>query len=155
MAANQIYVENSFNVTPADNGLTWESLSSETGFVFPGGSDKAYTITYKTKPTAADLAYNSSSVSNKVDITPSGSNTPISSGDQWVGVGTGYSFISKQCLTNPNPGQAQEVEWKTIVKVPANQGTVNGAILKDTFASEMELVDGSVKKDGESITVTH
>ena len=154
LGANQIYVENSFNVTPAVNGLTWESLSSETGFVFPGGSDKAYTITYKTKPTAADLAYNSSSVSNKVDITPSGSNTPISSGDQWVGVGTGYSFISKQCLTNPNPGQAQEVEWKTIVKVPANQGTVNGAILKDTFASEMELVDGSVKKDGESITVT-
>ncbi len=154
LGANQEYVKNSFNVTPAVSGLTWESLSSETGFVFPGGSDKAYTITYKTKPTAADLAYNSSSVSNKVDITPSGSNTPISSGNQWVEVGTGYSFISKQCLTNPNPGQAQEVEWKTIVKVPANQGTVNGAILKDTFASEMELVDGSVKKNGESITVT-
>ena len=154
LGTNQKYVENSFNVTPAVSGLTWESLSSETGFVFPGGSDKAYTITYKTKPTAADLAYNSSSVSNKVDITPSGSNTSISSGDIWVGVGTGYSFISKQCLTNPNPGQAQEVEWKTIVKVPANQGTVNGAILKDTFAGEMELVAGSVKKDGESITVT-
>ena len=154
LGANQEYVENSFDVTPAVSGLTWESLSSETGFVFPGGSNNAYTITYKTKPTAADIAYNSSNVSNKVDITPSGSNTPISSGDIWVGVGTGYSFISKKCLTNPNPGQAQEVEWKTIVKVPVNQGTVNGAILKDTFASEMELVDGSVKKDGESITVT-
>ena len=154
LGANQEYVENSFNVTPAVSGLTWKSLSSETGFVFPGGSNNAYTITYKTKPTAADIAYNSSSVSNKVDITPSGSNTPISSGDIRVGVGTGYSFISKQCLTNPNPGQAQEVEWKTIVKVPANQGIVNGAILKDTFASEMELVEGSVKKDGESITVT-
>lgn len=154
LGANQKYVENSFNVTPAVSGLTWELLSSETGFVFPEGSNKTYTITYKTEPTAADLSYNSSSVSNKVDITPPGSNTPISSGDKGVEVGTGYSFISKQCLTNPNPGQAQEVEWKTIVKVPANQETVNGAILKDTFASEMELVDGSVKKDGESITVT-
>ena len=153
LGKNQNYVKNSFDVTPAVSGLTWELLSSETGFVFPEGSNNAYTITYKTKPTAADIAYNSSSVSNKVDITPSGSNTPISSGDIRVGVGTGYSFISKQCLTNPNPGQAQEVEWKTIVKVPANQGTVNGAILKDTFASEMELVDDSVKKGDESITV--
>ena len=154
LGKNQNYVKNSFDVTPAVSGLTWELLSSETGFVFPEGSNNAYTITYKTKPTATDLAYNSSSVSNKVDITPSGSNTPISSGDIWVGVGTGYSFISKQCLTNPNPGQAQEVEWKTIVTVPANQGIVKGAILKDTFASEMELVDDSVKKNDELITVT-
>ena len=154
LGKNQNYVKNSFDVTPAVSGLTWELLSSETGFVFPEGSNNAYTITYKTKPTAADIAYNSSSVSNKVDITPSGSNTPISSGDIRVGVGTGYSFISKQCLTNPNPGQAQEVEWKTIVTVPANQGIVKGAILKDTFASEMELVDDSVKKNDELITVT-
>ena len=150
----QAFVDGSFKVTPEVPGLTWGSISKG-GFTFPEGSDKTYTITYQTKPTAEDVDYGQSQVNNNVTITPGGefSGKPGISKDAGVTVGTGHNFINKECTTKPNPGSAQEIEWKTTVSIPAGKA-VTKAVFKDYFDKTMTLVEGSVKLNGKQINVS-
>ena len=93
----QAFVDGSFKVTPEVLLLTWDSISKG-GFIFPEGSDKTYSITYQTKPTAEDVNYGQSQVNNNVTITPGGefSGKPGISKDAGVTVGTKHNFINKE-----------------------------------------------------------
>ena len=150
----QAFVDGSFKVTPEVPGLTWDSISKG-GFIFPEGSDKTYSITYQTKPTAEDVNYGQSQVNNNVTITPGGefSGKPGISKDAGVTVGTKHNFINKECTTKPNPGSAQEIEWKTTVSIPAGKA-VTKAVFKDYFDKTMTLVEGSVKLNGKQINIS-
>ena len=150
----QVFVDGSFKVTPEVPGLTWDSISKG-GFTFPEGSDKTYSITYQTKPTAEDVNYGQSQVNNNVTITPGGefSGKPGISKDAGVTVGTKHNFINKECTTKPNPGSAQEIEWKTTVSIPAGKA-VTKAVFKDYFDKTMTLVEGSVKLNGKQINIS-
>ena len=150
----QAFVDGSFKVTPEVPGLTWDSISKG-GFTFPEGSDKTYSITYQTKPTAEDVNYGQSQVNNNVTITPGGefSGKPGISKDAGVTVGTKHNFINKECTTKPNPGSAQEIEWKTTVSIPAGKA-VTKAVFKDYFDKTMTLVEGSVKLNGKQINIS-
>ena len=101
------------------------------------------------------MNYGQSQVNNNVTITPGGefSGKPGISKDAGVTVGTKHNFINKECTTKPNPGSAQEIEWKTTVSIPAGKA-VTKAVFKDYFDKTMTLVEGSVKLNGKQINIS-
>lgn len=137
------YVENSFSVNPSIEGLTYSSLTSESGFTMPENSKGTYTITYKT--TAGDTT---KSRTNKITINPFGDTRNY---DYTGTVGQDHVWITKTCLTNN--GTNTEVEWKVTVNVGAD--TENLKVV-DTLPADFTFTNNSenLTLDGDNTTWT-
>ena len=133
------FKEGTFNVSPSVAGLDYAALSSDAGFVMPEGSNRIYTITYKTtyiQPADKTQEYK---VNNKVFEYPDGS-TEYSSANKDVVVGKKDTYITKDCLTTTN---SQEVQWKITVNVP--ESGMENLKVEDTIPDGMTYLDASVE----------
>ena len=154
------FKEGTFIVSPSVDGLDYDKLTSDAGFIMPNGSTGIYTITYQTtyiQPVGIIQEYK---VNNKVSEYPDGS-TEYSSANKDVVVGEKNTDITKDCLTTTN---SKEVQWKITVNVP--ESGMENLKVEDTIPAGMTYLDDSVEllsagytnpavsKEGNKITFT-
>lgn len=134
------FKKDSFTVSPAVDGLTFDSLTSENGFTMPAGSNGEYTITYQTTYTQPTDSTKNYKVNNTITEYPYGDKWEYSKDSKNVTVSEKYDYVQKDFISFDE--KSREALWKVTVHVPET-GIADLKVV-DEIPDGMEFVNDSL-----------
>lgn len=134
------FKKDSFTVSPAVDGLTFDSLTSENGFTMPVGSNGEYTITYQTTYTQPTDSTKNYKVNNTITEYPYGDKWEYSKDSKNVTVSEKYDYVQKDFISFDE--KSREALWKVTVHVPET-GIADLKVV-DEIPDGMEFVNDSL-----------
>lgn len=134
------FKKDSFTVSPAVDGLTFDSLTSENGFTMPEGSNGEYTITYQTTYTQPTDSTKNYKVNNTITEYPYGDKWEYSKDSKNVTVSEKYDYVQKDFISFDE--KSREALWKVTVHVP--ETGIADLKVADEIPDGMEFVNDSL-----------